>query len=380
MKRLFLVLLLLCSPLLHASASKREKLEGYLSHLVSLKTLSEDKEANRKALEWVQGQLKPLGLHFHSYAFEGHPALVITTRDTKKPKTFLVAHIDVVPGSDNLFQPVVKDNKMFGRGTYDMKMAIACYLLLMQELKDRDLDIGILLTSDEEIGGMNGVKRILEAGYSSDIAFLPDGGFDWKFEACAKGVLHLKIAAQGTSAHGSRPWMGSNAIEILMDALRDIHEDFAQLKCGDYYPTSNLGMVQGGKSVNQVPDYAEAKLDIRYPPNLSAEDIRARVHGIACRHGKVDVVKINGGSPHQVDLNHTAFQKFRDLARDMYGIDVGSMRAHGSSDARFFGERHIPVLVIAPQGGEIHSDGEWVDLDDLVRFYEVMKAWVISQS
>lgn len=379
MKRLLILCFLLCSALIQASESTRDKLEGYLSHLVSLKTLSADKEANRQALEWVQGQLKPLGLHFHSHEFEGHPALVITTRDTKKPKIFLVAHIDVVPGGDSLFHPIVKDNMMFGRGAYDMKMAIACYLLLMQELKGGDFDIGILLTSDEEIGGMNGVRRILEAGYSADVALLPDGGFDWKFEERAKGVLHLKIAAQGTSAHGSRPWMGSNAIHSLMDALKDIHAEFEKQKSGDYYPTANLGMIQGGNSVNQVPDYAEAKLDIRFPPSLRDEDICARVRGIACRHGRIKVERINGGSPHQVDISHPAFHKFRDLAREMYGIDVGAMQAHGASDARFFGERHIPVLVIAPQGGEIHSDGEWVDLDDLARFYEVMKAWVISQ-
>ncbi|MCE5316133.1 MAG: M20/M25/M40 family metallo-hydrolase, partial [Parachlamydia sp.] len=378
MKHLFILFLLISSPLLQASNSPREKLESYLSHLVSLKTLSTDLDANRKALDWVRGQLKPLDLHFHSHEFEGHPSLVITTRNTKKPKLFLVAHIDVVPGGDSLFHPVVIDNKMYGRGTYDMKMAIACYLLLMQELKGRDLDIGILLTSDEEIGGMNGVRRILEAGYSSEVALLPDGGFDWKFEERAKGVLHLKIAAHGTSAHGSRPWTGTNAIYALIDVLRDIQEDFEKQKSGDYYPTANLGIIQGGKSVNQVPDYAEAKLDIRFPPSLSSEDICARVHKIARRHDRINVEKINGGSPHQVDLSNAAFQKFRDLAREMHGIEVGSMHAHGASDARFFGERHIPVLVIAPKGGEIHSDGEWVDLDDLARFYEVMKAWVIS--
>lgn len=379
MKKLILCLLL-CSSL-HADPqdAKREKLTDYLTQLVSFNTLSSDKEANKKALEWVQRQLQPLKLHFNAYQFEGHPALVITTREAKRPKVFLVSHIDVVAGANALFHPIIREHKMFGRGAYDMKMAIACYLLLMHELKDRDLDIGILLTSDEEIGGMNGVKRVLEEGFLSDVALLPDGGFDWKFETAAKGVLHLKIAAHGKSAHGSRPWTGSNAILKLMEVLKIVHADFTSLQEGDYTPTANIGVFQGGQSVNQVPDYAEAKIDIRFPPSVSPDDLFARVHAITQRYDRVEVEKINGGSPHQVDVSHKAFQKFRDLAKEMYGIEVGTMRAHGSSDARFFGERHVPVLVIAPKGGEIHSDGEWVDLDDLVRFYEVMKAWVLSQ-
>ena len=58
----------------------------------------------------------------------------------------------------------------------------------------------------------------------------------------------------------------------------------------------------------------------------------------------------------KVDVGHAAFQKFREIAQAMYGIHVATMMAHGASDARFFGERKIPVLVIAPNGGEIHSD------------------------
>src|SRR5262249_3930331 len=156
-------------------------------------------------------------LHFKHQTFEGHPTLVITTKDTMTPDIFLVAHIDVVPAPKSLYQPRIESNKMYGRGAYDMKMAIACYILLLHELKEwlGEKNIGLMLTSDEEIGGMQGVKRLLEAGYSSKVAFLPDGGFNWNFEEEAKGVLQIKIAARGKSSHSSRPWLGENAIDSL---------------------------------------------------------------------------------------------------------------------------------------------------------------------
>ncbi len=64
----------------------------------------------------------------------------------------------------------------------------------------------------------------------------------------------------------------------------------------------------------------------------------------------------------------------------MYGIEIGKTLSFGSSDARFFGEKNIPVIVIAPVGGEIHSDNEWIDLEDLGRFYNVLKQWIIKES
>lgn len=364
--------------------SKQDQLSHYLTELVSFKTLSSDQATNAKALTWVEKQLDHLNLHFNHHQFAGHHALIITTQNTKKPKIWLVAHIDIVAGSEKLFQPVVKDQKMYGRGVYDMKMAIACYLLLMQELKDQlcNYDFGIMLTTDEEIGGMHGVKCLLEEGYLSDVALLPDGGFDWNFEESAKGVVHLKISSQGLSAHSSRPWNGENAIVKLMKALQDIkfYFDKEKSKNPTYYPTANIGIIQGGSAVNQVPDFAEAKIDVRFPPSMSSQQIYEEVKKITQQYPGVKTEKIIEGSPHQVNVESPYFQIFSHIAKEKYEIQVGLTKSHGASDARFFGERNIPVLVIAPKGGEIHSEDEWVDLIDLTKFYEVMKEWVIKTS
>lgn len=358
------------------------KLTGYLSTLVSMNTTTSSKD--EKALEWVKQELKDLPLYFKSHEFDGYHSLVITTKQTKKPKIFLVAHMDVVPGNENLFHPLIKEGKMYGRGAYDMKMAIACYILLLHDLKDqiKDLDIGIMLTSDEEIGGMNGVKSLLSGGYSSSIALLPDGGFDWKIEEAAKGALQVKLIAKGKSAHGSRPWLGENAINKLMLVLTEINAHFDKEKGPreDYYTTVNIGVIQGGSAPNQVPDYAEAELDIRFPPTENAVQMLSKVQSITNKYPEVTVEKLLEGLPRQADLNLRPFKQFKALAKNLYGIEVGSIRSHGASDARFFGEKQIPVIVIAPKGGEIHSEGEWIDLKDLARFYRVMKEWVLAMN
>lgn len=376
------LLSLLISGVIFAEDPQQERLTKYLTELISMPTVTADKEENKRALEWVEKQFSELPLHFHHHNYSGHPALVITTKDSKTPDLFLMAHIDVVPAEESQFTPRIVDHKLYGRGAYDMKMAIACYLLLFQELGNElpELNIGIMLTSDEEVGGMNGVKRLLEEGYASKFAFLPDGGFNWNFEESAKGVMQVRLIARGISAHSSRPWLGQNAIELLMHSLGDINHYFDEkkLQYGNYFPTANIGMIQGGKSTNQVPDYAEAKIDIRYPPSLNPQKMFADLTELLEKEPKLSIEILAEGSPHQVDLQHPAFVKFKKIAKELYSIDIGSTLSYGASDARFFGERNIPVMVIAPQGGEIHGDGEWIDLNDLNRFYNVLKAFVLE--
>ncbi|MDI1352580.1 MAG: M20/M25/M40 family metallo-hydrolase, partial [bacterium] len=135
-------------------------------------------------------------------------------------KLWLVAHIDVVPADPNMFTLAVKDHRIVGRGVLDMKLGVAYYIEFLKELGASNLknyDIGVMLTSDEEVGGMNGVRYLLdEQGYRGKIGFLPDGGFDWKIEEAAKGILWIKIKVHGVASHGSRPWLGVNAINNLI--------------------------------------------------------------------------------------------------------------------------------------------------------------------
>lgn len=353
-----------------------------LVNLINFATITDDKEANVKALHWVQEQVNYPELNFQYHEFNGHPALTITTQKTMHPKVWLVAHMDVVPASADLFQPIVKEGKMYGRGAYDMKMAIASYMTLLRDLKGSlgKYDFGIMLTSDEEQGGMNGVKKLLELGYSSDVALLPDGGFNWNFENQAKGVLQIKVGAHGKSGHSSRPWEGKNAIDQLIPVVMEIEKQFKKPSPNDYEATVNVGLISGGKSVNQIPDYAEAELDIRFPPSQTVDQIYKKMSLVVSQYEQVTIEKMKTGSAYKADISNEYFQKFKNRAKDLYGIEMGTVSSYGASDARFFGEKNIPTLVIAPKGGEIHSSGEWVDLEDLSRFYQVMKAWVMDIS
>lgn len=125
-----------------------------------------------------------------------------------------------------------------------------------------------------------------------------------------------------------------------------------------------------------MADHAEARLDIRYPPDMTGSEIYSALVTLFQKEPHLSVEITAEGSPHHVDPQQPSFVKFQEIAERLYGIKIGKVLSHGASDARFFGERTIPVMVIAPTGGEIHADDEWIDLEDLTRFYNVLKQWI----
>ena len=218
-------------------------MEHILKTLIRFETVSKNQKENERALRWIKSKISP-HLQAKIIKSEGYPSLMATTRKTKKPKVWLAAHNDVVCGSKNVFRPYIASGKMIGRGAFDMKFAVACYIRLIEELgrEAKKYDFGIMITSDEEIGGKNGTGYILKQGYSGGIAFLPDGCAPESIERAAKGAWHLEVEAKGKSAHGSRPWAGKNAIKMLVRFLHELEE---------IAPDHDLSLESLNKSVDQ---------------------------------------------------------------------------------------------------------------------------------
>lgn len=183
-------------------------LDGILEDLVAFRTVTGDYEAAMGCLGYAEAYLKNQGMKVARHEFNGFPSLVATTRRAKTPKVLLQSHIDVVAAPDSCFNIKRKGNKLFGRGVMDMKFATAVFLKIAGDLKDSlaDYDFGIMLTSDEETGGADGVKALLDAGYGAGVCLLPDAGKGWKLETSHKGCWIGCAKAKGVAAHGSKPW------------------------------------------------------------------------------------------------------------------------------------------------------------------------------
>jgi succinyl-diaminopimelate desuccinylase len=351
------------------------KLEDILTDLIAFETVHGNEPELAACFDYLEGFLSDRQLHVERHNSDGYPSLMATSLGTKKPKVLLQAHMDVVPAHKPSFVVEESAGKLHGRGTYDMKFAAACYLLLAEELKNElsDYDFGLMLTSDEEIGGNNGVKMLLDAGYSTEVCILPDGGDNWAIETACNGVWIVYLKASGKSAHGSRPWEGENAIDKVLIGVEQIKQLFDGPERGK--STITLSQVEGGAAVNQVPDSARATLDIRFASEEDRASLRTKIEATAKSAG-LEIETCAEVDMCLTDLNEPHVAEFVNIVERLRGQPIEETQSLGSSDARYFALKEIPTILIRPNGGGAHSEQEWIDKAGLHQFYEVIKAYV----
>lgn len=352
-------------------------LEATLAKLVSVPSFYDDSTACKAVIDFISQEIEAAKIFTitRSSDSETNPWIIATTQNTKKPDILFAAHADVVPAPAELFTMRKQEGKFYGRGVYDMKSAIACYLELIKNHSDqlRTLNIGFLFTTDEERNGKT-VLDVLAAGLRPKVVFLPDGGDNWHVEKRAKGLYAIELSANGKTAHGSRPWEGENALHILQDALHTLRAHYPYTTPS--HSTLSINKIVGGEVINQVADSALAQIDFRSFSVADLENYRRLVAEVAKKHN-LNIVEINSGTPCSFDPESSAVQSFLKALRRFTGKDsVDYCDSYGASDARHFALYNIPSIIMQPVGGGRHADDEWILASDLSRYYCFIEQWL----
>ncbi|HUS26567.1 MAG TPA: M20/M25/M40 family metallo-hydrolase [Nevskiaceae bacterium] len=365
-------------PLQPTAGSAANSLEGLLSQLVAMPTVTGNRHINHDALDYIDQFLRKRFMHIKRFEWGGVEALVATTRPhTKKPKVMLAAHLDVVPGDKELFELREKNGKLYGRGALDMKFAIAAYMQIIDDLRHQlnNYDFGIMITTDEEAGGADGVARLIEEGYRAEVCILPDGGDNWQMQLYSKGFLYLTVSTAGKPAHGSRPWAGHNAIQTLVETVQDIYKLFPHQ--GPNTNTINMGKISGGQTINQVADAAEVAIDIRVTSEAEKTKLLRSIERI-CKEHNADLSVTLDGATTDFSLKEPHLAAFANLITEVTGIQVQGSRTLGSNDARYFVPHNIPCISLYPTGGDHHGPNEWIDKQSLHQFKEVLSRYLTA--
>jgi succinyl-diaminopimelate desuccinylase len=352
----------------------------FLDSLLRLKTTNEPqfKAEHDRCRELVAAEAARHGLRSTIIQSEPWPSILVGANPSDKhPKVLLGAHLDVVPAAPEQYEPRVEGGRLYARGASDMKFVAPFFFKVLDELppalRERVL---IAFTFDEEIGSAAGTKYLLDQyGLRADACFLPDGGDNFQLEADEKGVLQFRVKTTGKAAHGSRPWLGENAIDTLLAIYADLRKRFPVIdRPGTWGPTLNFGKVAGGAAANQVADAAEALLDTRFTEETTLEGTIATLRTIVGDRGVVEPVVT--GDVYHLDPKSKPFRWIQEAARAHLGHELPIYRSEGASDARFFTKYDIPVVIAKPTCAGHHSLNEWLDLASLEPYYRMMFQFV----
>ncbi len=316
-------------------------------------------------MDFVAGWLEGCDVAVRRVEVGGRSAIV--ARVGSGPRRLLYhGHLDVVPGHSEQFVPRVEGGRLIGRGAYDMKAALASMMLSVADLA-KGLDgaqVELLVVPDEERAepGENCTEMLVRDGLRADFVVCGEPT-DMQVGSEAKGVLMLSVEVRGTSAHGSTPWLGENAVLGAVDLYRRIERlPFAGASTPLLpTPSISLGRMSGGDAVNKVPDRCRMDIDIRYLRGQDPAGVLAQVRGLD-PEASVDVILER--PPAYVAPDHPMVLALISSA-SAHEPSTTSVGRDGASDAVAFLSVGTPAVEFGPRGGGHHGPHEHVEIDSL---------------
>ncbi len=292
-------------------------------------------------------------------------------------------HMDTVPVCEGWtlppFTPTIRDGRMYGLGSCDMKAGLACLMTVLRAFKlsgcpfDGELSFSAVI--DEEAYSA-GAKAVLDTDFSKcDAVLITEpylGDASMPIPLGISGKILYDITVKGRAAHGFRPQMGVNAIEQaarILTALDQMemkqHPDFGQ---GNYCTLK----IEGGYQVYSVvvPDRCRFELNRMLVPGetsqAAVDDMRRLVQSLDLDAEVEIALKPPTYESFMLDRSEPIIKLFDEVYPQVMGTAPQYTYSKGITDANVFsGEAGIPCLHFGPGRGNVHQPDEYVPLDTL---------------
>ena len=215
-----------------------------------------------------------------------------------------ICHMDTVTLGDGWeadtppLGAIVLDDKLYGRGSCDMKSGLACAIAALVHTLERVAADGALprrgfslICSVDEEDFMRGSEAAIDAGWVSSREWVLDTEpTDGQIQVAHKGRTWFEIEMAGVTAHASQPWKGADAVAAMAEVVCSLRRAFAALPAHDELGPSTItfGQIEGGYRPYVVPDRAKVWVDMRLtPPTDTAAAINMVEHAIAVAEAAV---------------------------------------------------------------------------------------------
>ncbi len=295
-------------------------------------------------------------------------------------RVILNAHLDVVPAPARQFRPRLDGTRLYARGAQDMKISALVQARVFGELAGGlPYPVALQLVTDEEVGGRDGTLHQLERGVSGDFVVIGEQS-GLRVVTDSKGMVTATLRATGRSAHSAYQWLGDNALLKLQRSLDSVLARYPVADAEAWRTTVNVARIETpNRARNQVPDLAEAWLDIRFPagdPDLdrrSAEEITAYL-ATFCEPGVTPVVE-HVDPPHHADRNRPEVRRLQQAARNQ-GYRADFMRKHGAADGRFYYRRGVDAVIFGIGGDGQHGSDEYADTTTILPYHRALSEFL----
>ncbi|MCD2450772.1 succinyl-diaminopimelate desuccinylase [Methylicorpusculum oleiharenae] len=319
-------------------------------------------------------------------------------RGEAKPLFVFLGHTDVVPPGPldqwqtPPFEPTLKDGKLFGRGTADMKGGIAAFITALERFiathADHQGSIALLLTSDEEGPATNGVVKVMEVlqqrGIAIDWCLVGEPSSDKTtgdvVRVGRRGSLCARLTVKGIQGHVAYPEKASNPIHAFAPALKDLTEEVWDHGNAFFPPTSlQVSNINGGTgSENIIPGHLEIQFNLRFCTEVNEMIIKERTQAILDKYDfDYDLQWRLSGNPFltaQGELIAAAHAAINQIIGTEPSDDTGG----GTSDGRFVAPTGAQVIELGPRNETIHKINEHIEIDQLDTLSHLYEAILVN--
>lgn len=349
--------------------------------------------------------------YFHSDRsnFKGNPNLVAVKKGTGGGKSLILnGHIDVVPEGnpldweDDPFSGKERDNKIYGRGTTDMKGGNVSLLLAIEAITALNIalkgDLIFQSVIEEESGGTGTLAAILR-GYRADGAIIPEPT-NLKFFPVQQGSLWFRIRVKGKSAHGGTRYEGRSSIDLSMMVISEIkrleEERNKEWKQHPLYKNNpipipiNIGKMMSGNWPSTVPEMTILEGRFGIFPTETLEEAQKSLEELIEQLNQKDswfqtkplelewfgARWLPGNLSRDHPLIQTASQQFEKVMGSPPVIEASPWGTDGGYLSTI---AQIPVLVFGPGETRLaHDSNEYIDIDKMLKVAEIIALTILN--
>lgn len=413
----FAVTIMVLEGILKYIDSNKQELVEFTKELVSVPTVNPPGDNYENVVSLIENKCKEINLETKRFLVPkkelrilgvvgGSPRINLLAQwHTSSEKTLHInGHYDVVPATSNwhtpAFKPTIKNGRLYGRGTEDMKGDIACMLFAVEAIKKSGLipcvNVQMSFTPDEETGGGSGLGYLVRRGLiKADFALGEGYGGDF-VSIGNKGILWMEIEVLGKSSHASRPYKGINAFDKMVSLSYQFNrlKKKVEARHTRYYTKYSIdsfatfvmgGLSHGGNKTNTVPDKTVFSIDRRILPEETLCAARREILKVI-RQAKLKdknlrlKLKVTAQEEPAISTQGSLISKAASVAiKEVTGKKAHFAIMPGGTDLRYFIWRGIPSIGYSVLGGERwHGDDEFVYIDSLINTAKIYAVTIME--